>query len=367
MKKLITRLLLAATIISICPLEITLAASPVATSGTGAIQKSTLKKPTRKSLRKTGAGPVMPAGLSETPVKPAEKPVEIELPYEEITLIATAYYSPLPDQKYYLRGNYQAELLLNGNGTHGASGKPVFNGMLAAPKGYAFGTKIWVEGFGVGSVEDRGGAIVPVGVRGNAHDRVDIWMGYGEEGLGRALAWGRRTVKARKYVSKTTAVTFDFSRVKPANLSKSVAKLATPVAPAGKTVTVTLASAPKSTTQIASKTAAVNSPKPDELELKLNAFNRERARVKEIIDNIGTPKMGETGPQIRLLQEALIDMGYLDAKSTAIYGPATQAAIAEFQKSTKLILTLDDPNAGTLGSLTRAKLVDEILYRGIEI
>jgi hypothetical protein len=49
-----------------------------------------------------------------------------ELPYEEVTLIATAYYSPLPDQRYYLRGNYEDERVLNGNGTHGASGKAVF-------------------------------------------------------------------------------------------------------------------------------------------------------------------------------------------------------------------------------------------------
>ena len=80
--------------------------------------------------------------------------------YEETYLVATAYYSPLPGQKYYLRGNYEKEVILNGNGTHGASGKPVFTGMLAAPKSYRFGTRIWVDGLGTGSVEDRGGAIV---------------------------------------------------------------------------------------------------------------------------------------------------------------------------------------------------------------
>jgi 3D (Asp-Asp-Asp) domain-containing protein len=32
--------------------------------------------------------------------------------------------------------------------------------MLAAPKKYAFGTKIHLEGLGVGMVDDRGGAIV---------------------------------------------------------------------------------------------------------------------------------------------------------------------------------------------------------------
>lgn len=362
MKKLITRLLLSITIIGICP-SFSFAAALSAVPGSEAAPKKVLKKPVRKSISQSGSGATSTGSVAK-PEAPAAKAVEEAVAYEEVTLIATAYYSPLPNQKYYLRGNYEAELLLNGNGTHGASGRPVFNGMLAAPKGYSFGTKIWVEGFGVGSVEDRGGAIVPTGTRGNAFDRVDIWMGYGEEGLGRALAWGRRTVKARKYVSNQTAVTFDFSKIKPANLSKSVAKVNKPTTD---TVSLSLSSASKSSSQIASKTVSENTPKPDELELKMNAFNREKTRVKEAIDDLGTPKIGDTGPEIRMLQEVLIDMGYLDGKSTAIYGPATKAAIAEFQKSTKLIITLDDPNAGTLGQVTRAKLVDEILFRGIEI
>lgn len=39
----------------------------------------------------------------------------------EKTFIVTAYYSPLPGQSFYLKGNYDAERRLNGNGTHGAS------------------------------------------------------------------------------------------------------------------------------------------------------------------------------------------------------------------------------------------------------
>jgi hypothetical protein len=59
--------------------------------------------------------------------------------------IVTAYYSPLPNQSYYLKGSYEADLVLNGNGTNGASGKEVYIGMLAAPKKYPFGTKIHLE------------------------------------------------------------------------------------------------------------------------------------------------------------------------------------------------------------------------------
>lgn len=74
--------------------------------------------------------------------------------------VVTAYYSPLPGQSLYLRGSYEADIRLNGNGTNGASGKEVFAGMLAAPKTYAFGTRIELSGIGIGIVEDRGGAIV---------------------------------------------------------------------------------------------------------------------------------------------------------------------------------------------------------------
>ena len=77
--------------------------------------------------------------------------------------VVTAYYSPMPNQSFYLRGNYEAEKRLNGNGTHGASGKPVFTGMLAAPSSYSFGTRIDFDGLGVAIVEDRGGAIVEAG------------------------------------------------------------------------------------------------------------------------------------------------------------------------------------------------------------
>ncbi|RKW21294.1 hypothetical protein D8B46_07845 [Candidatus Gracilibacteria bacterium] len=109
--------------------------------------------------------------------------------------IVTAYYSPLPNQEYYMRGDFEKEKILQGNGTHGASGKYVFSGMLAGPKKYDFGTKIYLEGLGVGVVEDRGQAIVQKGERGYKYDRLDVWMGYGDEGLKRTLAWGKRTVK----------------------------------------------------------------------------------------------------------------------------------------------------------------------------
>lgn len=37
---------------------------------------------------------------------------------EQRTFVVTAYYSPIPNQEKYLRGSYEADIRLNGNGTH---------------------------------------------------------------------------------------------------------------------------------------------------------------------------------------------------------------------------------------------------------
>ena len=111
------------------------------------------------------------------------------------SFVVTAYYSPLPNQSAYIMGSYEAELRMNGEWIRWASGKPVFAGMLAAPQTYAFWTKIYLAWLGIGEVADRGGAIVSKGQRGFQHDRIDVWMWYGEEGLRRAMYWGNRTVK----------------------------------------------------------------------------------------------------------------------------------------------------------------------------
>lgn len=116
---------------------------------------------------------------------------------ESTYFVVTAYYSPLPDQKYYLRGNYKDEIRLNGRGIAGASWEKVFPWMLAAPKTYSFWTVIELDGIGTWVVHDRGWAIVSAWNRGYSYDRIDVWMGYGEEGLKRALTWGKRTVKGR--------------------------------------------------------------------------------------------------------------------------------------------------------------------------
>ncbi|NDK09624.1 hypothetical protein GW846_02495 [Candidatus Gracilibacteria bacterium] len=154
---------------------------------------------------------------------------------EETYFIATAYYSPLPGQDSYITGSYSGDVRLNGEGVTTASGGGVFPGLLAGPKNYPFGTKIYFEGFGIGSIQDRGGAIVKAGQRNQGYDRLDIWMGYGDEGLQRAIKWGRKTVKA-KIVVPSSEITLNFGesqigyikpslRVEPENEGDNVKEL----------------------------------------------------------------------------------------------------------------------------------------------
>lgn len=113
---------------------------------------------------------------------------------EERSFTVTAYYSPESGQVFYYKPTFQDEVILNGEWHVGASGKRVFNGMLAWPASYPFGSIIYFPGFGVGEIADRGGAIVLSWERGQRADRIDIRMGRGEEGLIRALTFGKKNL-----------------------------------------------------------------------------------------------------------------------------------------------------------------------------
>ena len=71
------------------------------------------------------------------------------------------------------------------NGITASGKKATANHTIATSSKYKFGTKIEIEGYGVYTVEDRGGAI-----QGN---RIDIYFDTHEE----ALKFGRRTLKFR--------------------------------------------------------------------------------------------------------------------------------------------------------------------------
>jgi peptidoglycan hydrolase-like protein with peptidoglycan-binding domain/3D (Asp-Asp-Asp) domain-containing protein len=222
-----------------------------------------------------------------------EEVVEAEKvpPYKD-TFLITGYYSPLPGQTRYVTGTYEGDIRLNGSGVHSADGSLVYSGMVAAPRAFPFGTKIEFPELGIGTVHDRGGAI--------KNQRLDIWMGYGEEGMARALWWGFREVEATVHgVVPEMADTLDFSEV--------------PLA----------------------RTAGVL------------ADSRYFKRSLGLQDN---------GPDVVDLQRFLQQLGYYNGSITDLYDENIVAAILDFQLKENVIDSIADPGAGYFGPKTRQAL-----------
>lgn len=95
----------------------------------------------------------------------------------------TAYYTPLSGQGVYFNGDYETEKKINWGNRYGASGKYVFNGMLAWPKWYPYGTTIKLPGYGIGWVYDRWWAIVST----SWYDVIDIRAWSWLDGMIKAL------------------------------------------------------------------------------------------------------------------------------------------------------------------------------------
>lgn len=222
-------------------------------------------------------------------------------PYEAVFAI-TAYYSPLPDQKKYVTGSYEGDIRLNGRGTNGADGTPVYLGMIAAPSKYPFGTKMNILGIGVVSVHDRGGAIVHAGERGESYDRLDIWMGYGDNGLERALSWGKRMLPVTVY--------------------------------------------------------GVDAAKKEQVYLE--GFSEAEKYVRKVVaptrlfpQDVWYQSRGE---DVSKLQRILKELGYYDGQMTGYYDDKTWQAVFEFQKDQNIVTSKTDFGAGHTGPTTRMRI-----------
>ncbi|MBN2087185.1 peptidoglycan-binding protein [Candidatus Peregrinibacteria bacterium] len=226
-----------------------------------------------------------------------------DTPGEKKLMLITGYYSPLPNQSYYVRGSYEADVRLNGRGTNGADGTEVYTGMLAAPKTYAFGTRVKIPGLGVGEVHDRGGAIV---ARSN-YDRIDIWMGKGEEGLARALNWGARFVECEVYRNP--------EQVEP-GLSFGW----------------------------------VGNKLPESVENKLRNKTIQNPQV------FSKPIQESNNADIKELQEALIMFGYYHGAIDGNYDDKTREAVLTFQLAEGVISNKNDAGAGNFGPKTQETL-----------
>lgn len=222
----------------------------------------------------------------------------VNAPYEQEFML-TAYYSPLPDQCCYVKGSLEADKILNGNGTHGADGTAVYPGMLAAPPTYAFGTRIALPGLGTLTVHDRGGAIQEWD---DVH-RLDVWAGFGEEGLARALEFGVQHIRGTVY--------------------------------------------PPLAVQPAESFALESLPAP---ESKLKPFVVAEAGL---ID--ASPTFGAHGLSVRLMQEQLQTLGYFTHELTGLYGDVTKASLAAFIADMGLTETPDELTQTTAAYLAAAQ------------
>lgn len=225
----------------------------------------------------------------QNPVLMEEPPATF--PYKK-KFIISSYYSPIPGQSRYFTGSFEGDVRLNGEGVTAADGTKVYPGIAAAPKNFTFGTKIFIPGFGTVAVHDRGGAI--------KNSRLDIWVGFGEEGLRRAIAWGMRTVEATIYGID-------------ANIKEAVDLESMPLA---------------DITWIMSKTEYFKS------DLSL----------------------GDQGESIRSLQRTLKQLGYFDLEITGYFGEETQSAVKKFQLAEKVVDSEADTGVGNFGPKTRIAL-----------
>lgn len=241
---------------------------------------------------------------SETEIFPTEtSPVVTtpQFPYKK-TFTISAYYSPLLDQQHYYTGTYESEVRLEGEGVHAADGTQVYPGMAAASKDFAFGTKMEIPGFGIVGVHDRGGAI--------KGDRLDIWVGSGEEGLARALGWGMRTLEVTVYGkddSLKEAVNFD--GIPLANLTR----------------------------------LTVSTP------------------IQEGLSE------GDQGPEVAELQYVLKRLGFLGADATGFFDKETVEALIQFQQKTGIITEATDSDAGTFGPRSKAATSEMLMKQNQEL
>lgn len=215
----------------------------------------------------------------------------LTFPYKKKFTISS-YYTPLPGQSRYFTGSYEGDVRLNGEGVTAADGTKVYPGMAAAPKTFRFGTKMEIPGFGVVAIHDRGGAI--------KNNRLDIWVGAGEEGLRRAIAWGMRTLEVTVY-----------------GMDPSVVE-------------------------------AVNIPSMPLADLSWIIKKTEYFK--------SDLSVGDEGEPVNELQRFLKKLGYFDAEATGYYGNETQEAVTKFQLSEKVIDSTDDPGKGNFGPKSRIAL-----------
>lgn len=303
---------------------------------------------------------------------------------QEVDFVLTAYYSPLPGQCCYVKGGLVADKILNGNGTHGADGTPVYVGMVAAPPSYTFGTKVQVPGLGVLEVHDRGGAIQVL--EGGKIHRIDVWAGYGEEGLARALSFGVKRVRGVVYPPGTAQppsdfaldrIPMDFDRLRPYNVVQNGLVDLEPKAGDTSLSVGFLQDHLRALGYLADDATRFYGPKT---QAAVEAFQRDRglaiapealndetaamlmASVRTLGRGMGVPLVSELSSQkdVAAAQRLLRSMGHYKGRTNGLYDDKLKGAIMAFQRDALLIADASSPGAGIIGPVTQAAMADRL-------
>lgn len=304
--------------------------------------------------------------------EPAQGPVTQDF-------VLTAYYSPLEGQCCYVKGGVLADRILNGDGHTTADGTPVYAGVIAAPGTYPFGTIIDLPGYGVFKVHDRGGAIQEWD---NGKHRLDLWVGFGEEGLARALQLGLKDLTGTIYYPGTPApkVSFDFNSISAPNYqlerflvydnlmvlepSENQSGLSVKmlqdilhilgylqVEPTGYFGEETVSALQRfivdfrleePSTKLTSNTAAhlLAALARKDASVPISEFIREGASEKSVSE----------------AQRILRSIGYYSGRINGKYSDELQKSILKFQQDNNLVGTANDPGAGQIGPVTTVSL-----------
>lgn len=199
--------------------------------------------------------------------------------------------------------------------------------MLAGPKTYKFGTKIFFPDLGVGTVDDRGGAIVSSGSRGYSADRIDIWMGSGEDGLRRALTWGKRTIEGQ--ILSGDSIPGGLSPIALENFAMGKINIA--------------------------KTQDIKPVPVTETPKELSPVVEEPSIAEIDIFSVAVHK--KTAPEtVKNLQKVLKDMSYYTGDVDGKYSPTVEKAIFDFQIENQIVSSEKNIGAGFYGTKTRTKL-----------
>lgn len=254
---------------------------------------------------------------------------EIIIDDEDTYFVVSAYYSPLPWQNYYLKWNYEDEIILNWKWLRWASWIGVFTWMLASPKKYNFWTKIYLEWLWVWDVQDRWWAIVEAWERWYNYDRIDLWVWHWDEWLLRAISWWKRTIKW-KVLWENEISNIDTSNIEISSQAKKYLE---------------------KIKQSQNKTYTLN--------------DKIKNKIDKVLYSIWNPNINDEWKNIKSMQTILRAIWYKTTKNW-VFDETTKNTIITYQIDKKIISSKDDYGAWYFWPKTKNQINQDLTNKLLE-